>query len=167
MDSMKRMLRTLQIIWMAFLVVPLPLGVALFTAAPDGADSDPMVPFVICFVALMQIPVMLFMRFQQMGTLALIAPDDLRAEGRVEGEDLDEAVRAAAAKYNTGAIVSFAFAESILMFGFVSSFISGNLLFFGALTVLGVATLLVVRPSESGILCLLTPEQRAGYRTQS
>lgn len=164
MESLGRILNTLRIIWFAFIVTPFVFGAVLFVLAPDGEGADPMLPLILAFVALTEVPALIFMRFKLLGGLAVIEPNDMRVDERVEGEALEEAIRVAAAKYNTGSIVSFAFCNAIVLMGFVGSYVSGSLLWFGGLAVLGLTALIAVVPRRAGVMSTMTPEQRQGLR---
>ncbi len=164
MEMLKRVLATLRIVWMAFLVTPVVFAVVLYVAAGQGEPPEPMVPLSVSMVALMEIPAMFFVRWRMLGSLALSEPEDLRAEGRTEEALLEDAIRSAAARYNAASMVSFAFAESVMLMGFVSTYISGSFVWFGLLAPVAFGLLILIRPSQGGVMCVMTPEDRQGLR---
>jgi len=163
MDAIDQTLRTLRILWLAFLASLLTFVVVL-VFVDGGSEVEPMLPLMLVVVGLTEVPVLFFMRWQALGTLALREPEDLRAEGRVEGDALDASVRRAAVRYQTATIVSFALVESVVLMGFVASFMSGSVAWYGAMATLGLILFLVLRPTRGGILSVLTPQEREGVR---
>jgi hypothetical protein len=157
-------LRLNLVLWTAFAFVPIVFGIILVLQPGPAGDPQPMVPPMLVVVALMQLPVLIFMRLKTMGSVALFEPDDLRTTDIAKGSDLDSAVMHAQARYRTGTIVSLAFAESIVIFGFVSSFLTGQLLWFVGHWLVQFMLLLLIRPRAGGLLATLEPAERQGLR---
>ena len=163
-QSSSKPLRTLRMLWCVFLLNPLTFAAVLWFAAVPEASVEPTIIWALMGTALLEVPMLFFIRRLTLGHLALIEPRDLRVTEIADAEGLTAAIAGAAARYSTGSIISFALVESILVMGFVASFLSGEAVWFAATTVLFWMLLLVVRPQMAGVMCLMTGPQRQALR---
>lgn len=152
-------LRVTRIVWAAFLINPVILGIILVFVQPEGSDDAlTILPLVLCMMSLVQIPVMLFMRMRLMGGVGLVAPDDFRTTDTEPVTKLQ--AQFADNRYRTGTLVSLAFAESIVLFGFVSSFVTGSLIWYPILGAMGGLLMAVLFPQKAGLLIQFEGPQR-------
>lgn len=162
LEELNNRMRVLRIMWGAFLVVPVNLGVVLFMLGDRDLDPDLTLPLMLCVTGVVQFFVAFFVRKIMMGTVALMPPNDLRVDNRTPEDMLNQPVLSALNRYYTGTVVSMAIAEAITLFGFVGTFLNGSPVFFAAMTGLGVLLLLIVTPRVGGMACILSPEDRKG-----
>ncbi len=138
-------------------------GVVLMTSELPGEEGP--LPLALSGVAAMEVPMLFFMRFQLLGpTLGLFAPNDMRVDTVAPETAVSAAVRKAAAKFNTGCIVGFAIAESIAIFGFVGSFISGEPIWYMGWSTVAAGLLVLQFPRTEGVLGLLEASVRVRVR---
>jgi len=163
MDQVERTLKTLRVMWLAFLA-SLGTFIAVLVLVDEPLKFEPLMPVLCSVVALVETPVIFFFRWQMLGTMALRAPEDLRAEGRVEGEALDTALLNAAMRYQTVSIVSYALVESVALLGFMSSYVTGSLSWYLGHAAWATVLFLLLRPTQGGILSVLSPQEREGVR---
>ena len=157
-------LRLNMVLWLAFALTPIAFGILLVIQPEPAGDLQALVPPMLSFMALLQLPFIFFMRLKTMGSVALFEPDDLRTTDLAEGPELDSAVMHAEARYRTGTIMSLAFCESIVIFGFISTYMTGQMLWFVAHWVVQFLLMLAIRPRAGGLLATMEPAQRQGLR---
>jgi len=163
MVQLESTLKILRLVWMAF-VGSIATFLVVLIVVDAASDVEPLIPLMLAFVAFTEVPILFVMRKQMLGTLALREPEDLRAEGRVDGDALEGALKGAAMRYQTGSIVSFALVESIVIMGFVASFMTGSWVWFGGHAGVALVLYFVLRPTRGGALSILTPQEREGVR---
>ena len=153
----------LRLMWAAFLGTLPIYGVAVVLAAPAGG-GDPMLPFLLAAVALVEVTMLGVLRFIQLGPgLGLFAREDLRAEAT--GDDAAwAALSVAETRFQTGTIVAFALTEAIAILGFVSSFLSGQVAWYVGHAALAGLLLLAQLPTRSGLLGVVPPGPRKRLR---
>ena len=162
-DKLKQDLLTLKSIWTAFILSAGLFAVVLMTTEL-GASDDVFLPMVISMIAFVEVPILFIMRYQFLGSLALFEPNDLRVDERTETDALIEPVRAASERYKLASWINFSIAESILIMGFTSSFLSGSLAWYAGAVIVYIALMVLIRPTLAGVMCTLTGPQRQGLR---
>ena len=155
-------LRIDRILWAAFMASTVMFGVVLVILLPEPTSDSSTIPFVLFVMATMQVPFLLFVRYWKIGGLGLRAPDDLRTVDTAPVTPLQ--AEFAVIRYRTATLISSAFAESIVLFGFVSSWTSGNLLWFGLHAVVGMGLMLLIVPRAAGYLVQFEPAERSTLR---
>jgi hypothetical protein len=150
-------LQTLRILWGAFLVPPFLFAIVFFAAQPEPQALDPMFPPLFAAIALGEMAFLAYWRFQHFGrTLGFFAPDLLRVDDTATGPIAAD-VSEAQARMQTVAIVGFAIAMSIVLYGFVLAFISGSILWYLPFALVGWVGILVQFPTRGALACLLEP----------
>lgn len=164
MDDVRKLWMTTRVVALALLGVPLVMIVVAFVASQTGEPAepspDPMMIYAITAVALIEIPVLLFVRRMMMGGLALGGPDEM-AISRAEPAPLPEATSAlehAARRYYTGTVVGLSLGVSIAIYGVVLAVLYQQVM----LSLPFVAVALVVNgvqmPRWSAVLSVVPPE---------
>ncbi|NCG19237.1 MAG: hypothetical protein GWP91_09515 [Rhodobacterales bacterium] len=155
-------LRVTRILWAAFGFIPLIFGVVLVVTQPQDGALDTRVPILLCVLAFTEVPIMLFMRMRTMGAIGLLAPDDFRTSGFAPVTELQ--AKFADQRYRVATLISLAFMESITIFGFVCSFLTGSLLWYAAMGLFGCLGILMFVPQKAGFLAQFEPDERSTLR---
>ncbi|MCB9764102.1 MAG: hypothetical protein H6739_30300 [Alphaproteobacteria bacterium] len=133
---------------------------------PTDADVSAIGPG-LAVAALGLVVMGVFVRRMQLGGLGLAWLEGGAAALRARDvdpapvEQAKEAARSVSMRYQTSTITSYAFAESITLFGFALAFLAGDPLYMVPFLLVGLALAALWWPSGRGRASLLQPEARA------
>jgi len=155
-------LTTLRVIWVSFLTATLAMGAMLVIIPIEEADPESPLPMLLGVISLVEAGAALFMRWKLMGSIALVAPSDLRVDESLDGQALLDELSSAMNRYRVGTIVGIAFAESIAIFGLVSGLVTMQPLWFAPFAAFAVLLLLVQFPHVGGVRAVMSDKGRKG-----
>ena len=119
-----KQMRTLMIITLAMMFSGCVYFGALFAFPGEAQGVEPALGMALILASVGSVVGMLFMRRSMLGGLALLPPRRMDTGMRLSPEAFQQALKAALGRYTTATIVSCAFAESIMLYGFVIGYLS-------------------------------------------
>jgi len=160
--ALRAQLTTLRVIWLA-MASSIPVMAAVLSLVPlEAADPESPIPLALGAVSIAEVGALFFLRKTLMGSLALVAPSDLRVDGALSGAALLEALEHAANRYRVGTMVGAACAEAIAVFGIVAAIVRGDPLLFWPFAGFGLLLLVIQFPRVAGVRSVMSDEGRKG-----
>lgn len=155
------MVNQLRMVWLGLCSSIIVFGVVLVVLEREPSPDSELLPLVFAGVAVgVAVAVFVVRRVFFGPSLGLLPVRDPPSSDRLS---LDEAKRALSAhlqRGQVGSIIGFALSEAVALFGFVSSFLTGEIAWFLGHAVFALLLMLVQFPRIGGILGGFDPEAR-------
>jgi hypothetical protein len=161
-QTLSLQLMTLRVIWVSLLMAIFAMGVVLVVVPIEAADPESPLPILLGVISIVEAGVAFFMRWKLMGSVALVAPSDLRVNEFLDGEALLDELNSAMNRYRVGTIVGIACAESIAVFGLVSWVVTAETQWFVPFAAFAALLVLVQVPRVDGVRAVMSDKGRKG-----